>query len=416
MRILFIVPYVPTQIRVRPYNLLRTLRDRGHQVTLATLWTSDAERAELERLKSSSLNVLAARLSRSRALSNCLTVLPAKTPLQAAYCRHPDLLQALRALLRTESFDIIHVEHLRGVDYGLALKSEGIPIVWDSVDCISYLFEQAANHSHSRFGKWISRLELERTRRFEGWLLDQFPAVLVTSTIDKEALVRLAANLHPETERAHPDRIRVLSNGVDQRYFSPREGRIEPDTLVFSGKMSYHANVTMAMNLVRHILPVVWAERPGAKLTIVGQKPPASVRQLGKDPRVTVTGYVPDIRPYLQQATVAVVPSVYGAGIQNKVLEAMACGTPVVATERAIAALSLIPEQDILVANDTEGFAHQVLRLLGSPELCQTIGANGRDYVKKHHDWSQIGAKLEAIYEAVKTSEVSCTENSDVIL
>jgi polysaccharide biosynthesis protein PslH len=114
-----------------------------------------------------------------------------------------------------------------------------------------------------------------------------------------------------------------------------------------------------------------------------------------------VLGYVPDIRPYLQQATVAVVPAVYSAGIQNKELEAMTCGTPVVATERAISALNLKPEHDISVANEAEAFARQVLKLLANSNLRQTIGSRGLEHVRRYHAWPQVGANLEVIYRTV---------------
>jgi glycosyltransferase involved in cell wall biosynthesis len=373
--------------------------ERGHQVTLATLWSSEVEREQLASLENSGLKILAAPLPRLRSLRNCLGALPTSTPLQAVYCWQPGLREALERLLKTERYDVIHVEHLRGVHYGLALKDMGIPIVWDSVDCISHLFEQAAVRSRSQFGKWITRLELGRTRHYEGWLANQFQAVLVTSEVDKKALVQLAESNNPED--ANPNKINVLPNGVDQTYFTPNGQRPEAETLVFSGKMSYHANVTMGLYLVHEVMPYVWAERPNAKLVIVGQGPPASIQKLSQDPRVTVSGYVPDIRPYLQHATVAVVPAVYGAGIQNKVLEAMACGTPVVATESAVSALNLKPDHDLLVANKTEAFARQVLRLMDEPNLRQTIGANGLEYVRRYHAWPEIGANLETIYRSV---------------
>ncbi|MFQ5614638.1 MAG: glycosyltransferase, partial [Anaerolineae bacterium] len=398
MRILFIVPYTPTPIRVRPYNLLKTLVERGHRVTLATLWRGAAEQTALEALGKLGIDLLARPLPRRRSLANCLAALPSSTPLQAVYCWQPALQQALDRLPATEDFDVVHVEHLRGARYGLALRGRGVPIVWDSVDCISYLFEQAVAHSRSPFGKWITRLELNRTRRYEGRLVDQFDTVLVTSEIDRQALIQLEKIQNPKSKIQN---LLVLPNGVDLTYFTANGRQPEADTLVFSGKMSYHANVTMALHLVQDIMPCIWAERPAVKLTLAGQNPPPPVQALGQDPRVTVTGYVPDIRPYLQQAAVAVAPSVYGAGIQNKVLEAMACGLPVVATERAIAALGLQPGRDLLAASEPAAFAGQVLRLLADPDLRRTIGGNGRRYVQSHHAWPQMGARLEEIYREV---------------
>ena len=401
MRILFVVPYVPTRIRVRPHSLLKALVDRGHRVTLVTLWNNEAEREALAALVMPGLTIVAAPLPRLRSLANCLTALPTATPLQAVYCWQPRLGEMLERLLEVETFDVVHVEHLRGAHYGLLLKDRGLPVVWDSVDCISYLFEQATAYSRSLFGKWITRLELARTRCYEDWLLQQFQAVLVTSETDKQALIRLAPGCHQAGQALNSGKIKVLPNGVAQNGLTPNGPGPKAETLVLSGKMSYHANVTMALHLVQDIMPYIWAERPQVELTIAGQSPPAAVRQLAADGRVRVTGYVSELQTYLQEAAVAVVPAVYGAGIQNKILEAMACGTPVVAMERSIAALKLQPGQDILVAGDARHFAGQVLRLLADPGLGQTIGLNGYNYVKRYHNWSQIGADLEKIYQTV---------------
>lgn len=394
MRILFVVPYVPTQIRVRPYSLLRALLDQGHRVTLATLWNTEAEREFLATWEQMGVEILAEPLPRLQSMQNCLLALPTQTPLQAVYCWHPRFAQKLERLIGAEQFDVAHVEHLRGARYGLALKAWGLPVVWDSVDCISHLFAQAIVNSRSLFGKWVTRLELGRTRGHERRLVERFGTVLVTSEVDKQALLQLSA---PGTDSR--DKIKVLPNGVDQSYFAPNGLEREPETLVFSGKMSYHANVTMALHLVQDIMPQVWARRPTVKLTIVGQNPPPAVKKLEQNPQVTVTGYVPDMRPYLQQATVAVVPSAYGAGIQNKVLEAMACGTPVVATDRAVAALAAESGRDLLVAHDTQTFAAAVLDLLDDPARRARIGQAGRTFVETHHSWATITARLAAIYE-----------------
>ena len=120
--------------------------------------------------------------------------------------------------------------------------------------------------------------------------------------------------------------ITVLPNGVDLDYFCPSPEPRRPATVVISGKMSYHANVTAALHLVEGIMPLVWRERPGVKVTIVGANPPRPIRQLAQrfPGQVEVTGTVPDVRPYLRRASLAAAPVPYGAGIQNKVLEAMA--------------------------------------------------------------------------------------------
>ena len=133
--------------------------------------------------------------------------------------------------------------------------------------------------------------------------------------------------------------ISVIPNGVDLEYFRPLQLERQRFNLVFSGKMSYHANVATALYLYHQIMPLIWQHRPEATLTIVGSKPPKTIQALGNDPRVEVTGYVEDMRPYVGRAEVMLSPMVYSVGIQNKVLEAMALGTPVVAAAQAAAAL-----------------------------------------------------------------------------
>jgi len=431
MYILFLVPYVPTPIRTRPYNLTRGLAARGHRVTLATLWQDEEERAALERLEEEGIHIIAAYLPRGRSLWNCLRALPTRTPLQAVYCWQPALAPLLQHATRNTPYDIIHVEHLRGARYGLYLKSlisnpqSPIPVVWDSVDCISYLFEQAAARSGSLFGRWITRLELGRTRRYEGWLVGQFDQVLVTSGVDKVALEGLARSSESARQRSselarqrssesasipntqYP--ISVLPNGVALDYFTPSVEPRQPDTLVFTGKMSYHANITAALYLVEEIMPIVWAQRPQVRVWIVGKDPPRQLQSCTaeNDPRITVTGTVPDIRPYLRQATVSVVPLVYGAGSQFKVLEAMACGTPVVATPQAVSALDVVNGEHALVAEGPQAFAAAVLRLLDDAALRQALGQAGRRYVEQHHDWREIVERLEGIYKEAIVRERS---------
>jgi glycosyltransferase involved in cell wall biosynthesis len=227
-------------------------------------------------------------------------------------------------------------------------------------------------------------------------LLTQFDRVIVTSQADKEAFINLT------TSPTNNWPLSVLPNGVDLEYFSPGgDDQREPATLVISGKMSYHANVSMAMHLYQSILPLIWEHEREVKLWIVGKDPPPEIREIGKHPAITVTGTVDDIRPYLRRATVAVAPLTYGAGIQNKVLEAMGCATPVVTTPRAVPALSVNPGEDILVAQEPLEFAKKVLMLIKDPDTQREVGEAGRQYVERNHRWDKVARQLEGIYNEV---------------
>ncbi len=404
MRILFFVPYTPTPVRTRPYNLIRALVRKGHEVTVATLWTSEEECREIARLKNKGVPVISRFISHGHSLRNCVAAIPGKLPLQAVYSWHPKFTETLKRTLRESAFDVVHVEHLRGARYGLALKADLIgrkspPVVWDSVDCISHLFTQANRRSSDLKTRLITGVELPRTRRYEGRLVNKFDRVLVTSEADRSSLLELARSLRDSSHFPLVEtKVSLLSNGVDLEYFRMQNVPRETMTLVFSGKMSYHANVASAKFLLEQVMPLVWRQRPDVKVQIVGKDPPASIRALGRDRRVRVTGFVDDLRFYLQRATAAVIPLVYGAGIQNKVLEAMACGTPVIANGRATAALSCKSDRDLVVAGEASEFSQKILAVLESPTYRTSIGQAGREYVEKNHSWDAVASKLEQVY------------------
>ncbi|MBI5877779.1 MAG: glycosyltransferase [Chloroflexi bacterium] len=389
MRILFVTPYAPTVIRTRPYNFLCGLAQAGHRVTLATIWQDAADHESLGWLAAAGIELHAERLTRTRIARNVARAVFGRAPLQASFAWHPHLAAQLVRLVESRSFDVAHVEHLRGARYALALAPR-LPTVWDSVDCISALFAQAQQYSLTWRGRLMTTLELGRTRRFEAALVTRFHRVLVTSDADKRALDALASGLAPSPVRVVPNGVVLVTPAAGQ----PRQR----DTIVLSGKMSYHANITAALHFVREILPLIWAERPQTRLWIVGQSPPPAVLRLAADERITVTGAVPDMATYLSQATVAVCPVVYGAGVQNKVLEAMACATPVVSTGRGLGAVAASDGAEVLRADTPAEFARAVLRLLADDAQARRIGEAGRAYVERAHNWYASIAALEAIY------------------
>jgi glycosyltransferase involved in cell wall biosynthesis len=396
MKIAYVVPYVPNLIRTRPYNLIVHLAALGNEVTVFTLGSGQQDLKDVEVLRSKVKQVYYQEQPVWYSLWNGVKVLLSRRPLQTVYSWNLRLAKQLVSLLSVPgTFDVVHVEHLRGSLYGQYIKQHlpHIPVVWDSVDCISYLFKQASTHSTGGFGKFVTRFELGRTEYMEGKLVGEFDHVLVTSETDKNALLELAA---PASKVAP---ISVLSNGVDLEYFHPNpDGQREDETLVFSGKMSYHANISMVKYLVSEIMPRVWAKRPQVKLVIVGKDPTPEIRAFGTDPRIVVTGTVDDIRPFLWKATAAVVPLVYGAGIQNKVLEAMACETPVITTSKTLSSLHVTSGKDILVADSADEFSQTILTMLDNQVLRSKVGVGGGEYVREHHSWVAMAKQILGYY------------------
>lgn len=418
MNISLVFPYVPSRIRVRPFHLVQALEARNHRVTVYTLWSNEKEYEDVQMLRGFCYRVEAVHLPPKRSLLNVAKALLSKQPLQYVYSWSDEL--AARIRMNLPEMDVLHVEHLRGARYGIAAQANRIPcppIVWDSVDSISYLFEQALDASRSPFGTVVTRFELPRTKRYEAELVHHFGKVVVTSSLDRKTLIQLGKNAKGEKLGGETgsyslgqqfkgqqldDHIRIVPNGVDLNYFHVGGTERDPETIVYSGKMSYHANITAAMFLVEQVMPLVWNERPETKLVIVGKDPPQQIWKLGnREHRILITGEVPDIRPFLQQACVAALPIVYGAGCQNKVLEAMACATPVVTVPQAVSALQVEHGREVLLGKTSRDLCELILDLLDHPHRRKQIGEAGRYYVERFHDWGEVAAQMEDIYSEV---------------
>lgn len=387
-------------------------------MTVASLSSDDAEREVLEELTATGVAdaVVSEPLGRSRVLRNCAYAAFRGEPLQARYSWSPGLLARLSRWLATNECDIVHVEHLRGAAYGLALRRwlgrdgrRGV-VVWDAVDCISSLCRNAAALGPDARVRLVARAELSRTERFERHAVRQFDRIVVTAETDRRDLLALGP---AREEPALGQRLQVVSNGVDLKYFEPRQGPRLSRTLVMTAKMSYHANVAAAIWLVRDVMPLVWARYPDARLWIVGQHPPPAITRLGHvvhctspsaatvppEARVLITGRVDDLRPFLAECTAAIAPLRYCVGVQNKVLEAMASGTPVIVSREAAAGLRARAGADLLVAADTEDLNAAISRLFEADGSWRArLGASGRTYVERHHDWSQVTTQLLQLY------------------
>ncbi len=402
MRILFVAPYVLSAIRVRPYNFLRALARRGHTITLVCS-RGEEDDAALAELGSLCERVIGVRLSGRDMLRNALAALPGGLPLQAALNRDPRLLSAVAAEAR-RGYDVAHIEHLRGSALADALGQT--PVLLDAVDSISLLFERTLRSGPSAKSRAMAWVDLERTRRYEAAYTTRYGRVVVSSPEDAAALVELQRRYgHPEA----PAPV-VVANGVDLAYFAPLDLARPPATVVFSGKMGYHANEAAALFLVQEIMPLVWAQRPEVRVTIAGSSPPASVVALGRDPRVAVTGFLPDLRPAIAGATLAVCPLRYGVGIQTKVLEAMALATPVVAARQAARALAAVEGRDLLLAEHAGEYAEAIVRLLADPALAAQMGAAGRRYVEACHDWDKAAQTLERLYQEIALTPAGAHE------
>jgi len=394
LHVLFLASYAPSTERPRAYNILRGLA-RHFRVSLIAQVRSPEERRAVEAMKPHCDHAEAVPLGRARAWMNCLLHLPTPTPLRAAYFFNPAMKKAIARRLAAARYDLVHVEHLMAAHFAAGLR--GVLRSFDTIDSIARLQEKISRQARRPLDRLISLEELPKVRRYEPRLCRRFDCVLTSTELDRRAL-------------AAPN-VRVVPNGVDLDYYQPQQGGAgcqpvnvpsapprEPETILFYGRLSYVANADAIGYFLREVFPRIVSARPGVRLSIVGPSPPRAARRAASE-SIAVAGRVPDIRPHIQNARVVVCPIRFAVGTQNKILEPMAMGVPVVATSEAVAGMNVQPDRDLLVGDDPETFARQAVRLLRDDALRGLIARNALDYVRAHHDWRAIVDDLAAFYE-----------------
>ncbi|MEP7283599.1 MAG: TIGR03087 family PEP-CTERM/XrtA system glycosyltransferase, partial [Rubrivivax sp.] len=269
-----------------------------------------------------------------------------------------------------------------------------VPVLVDFVDVDSAKWTDYSS-AHRWPMSWLYRREGRQLLAYER----QVAARATQSFFVTEKEVSLFQGLAPECAT-----LRALGNGVDAEYFSPDSARPSPfagdeTPVVFTGAMDYWPNVDAVSWFATDVLPALRSRFPSLRLHVVGRQPPDSVRAL-QGVAVAVTGTVPDVRPYLQHAAAVVAPLRLARGVQNKVLEAMAMGRPVVAAAPCVEALDVVPGRDLLSAHSAADYADAIGRLLDSPKLASAIGASAREQVIRHYGWDARLSALDACLDA----------------
>jgi glycosyltransferase involved in cell wall biosynthesis len=237
------------------------------------------------------------------------------------------------------------------------------------------------------FSRLVYRIETPRVRRYEVEIADRFDEVWVVSSRDRDELL----------ERGAPASIRVIPNGVDPSWIAdarpaalPRPGRI-----LFVGHLAVPHNADAVRFFASEVMPLIRREEPRAEFVAAGKGAGGELRRLERRGWLTLPGFVPDLRRTLEEASVFVAPLRFAAGVQNKVLEAMAAGRPVVATPEVNAGIGAQPGQEIVLAGEPGSFAAETLALIRDPERAARLGSAGRALAEARFDWSALRARAE---------------------
>ncbi|HLX29161.1 MAG TPA: TIGR03087 family PEP-CTERM/XrtA system glycosyltransferase, partial [Casimicrobiaceae bacterium] len=340
MKILYVChrfPFPPRRGgKIRPFNMIRHL-SRHHDVTVASLVRSEKEADEGQGLRAHCAHFEMARVRESIQVARMIARLPTATPSSIGYFHSSTLARNIRRLIATESFDLIFV-HCSSVAHYVA-KVPSIRKILDFGDMDSQKWLAYARHKPFPLSVGY-RLEGIKLEAEEKRLARAFDLCTATTRAEWETLERYATGVATDW----------FPNGVDSDYFAPDGSDYDADTLCFVGRMDYYPNQACVRDFCREVFPRIRQARPHAKLVIVGAEPDPSIRALGELPGATVTGSVDDVRPYLRRSAAMVAPLGIARGTQNKILEAMAAGVPVITSSIAAGGVDAIAGTDLLVA------------------------------------------------------------------
>lgn len=404
MKILYVchrIPYPPNKgDKIRSFNEIKYL-SKNHDLYLAFLVDDPADVKHVDALRDYCVELAWEQFSPRQNKIKAAPHMFIGRPLSLPYFYSPQIQHAIDAWATRHSFDAVICFSGPMAEYvfkckALKGRSAASPMkrIMDFCDVDSDKWGQYAGEAKFPMNL-VYGLEQKRLLAYEARVNRAFDhSVFVT---ENEA--QLFRDLVPAARN-----LEVVGNGVDFDYFSPlHKGAaccaptMENTDLVFTGAMDYHANVDAVMWFCREILPVIREAGIGADFCIVGGKPTAEVQALARIPGVQVTGFVEDIRPWYMRAAVSVIPLRLARGVQNKVLEAMAMGCPVVTTRKAAEGVGAKNGEHLLVADDPGAFAAAAIDLYRDPAARRQLGETGRAFVREHFDWRRNMEKLEQL-------------------
>jgi sugar transferase (PEP-CTERM/EpsH1 system associated) len=393
VKILFLsqrVPYPPNRgDKITTWRLVERMK-RAHDVRVVAFAHGDGDEEAAQSLRSKGIPTTTVRYHDKWKKLASLPLLATRTPLTLGVYGS----RALQA----------HVDReIEGCDMAYAYSSSmgaflekhaGLPRVMHFGELDSDKWRQYAERG--RFpSSWVYARE-QRT-------LLEFERRIARSFTDSVLCTPLEQSIFREQIGAQVPSI-VLRNGVDLQQFAPRSSASEPGLIVFTGVMNYFPNADGCIWFAEEILPLIRARVPDARFAVVGAHPTPAVERLARLPGVTVTGFVDDTRDWLGRASVAVAPLRIARGIQNKVLEAMAMGLPVVGTTCATQGVEGRDERDYLVRDDASSFADAVIGLLGDAARARDLGARARAFVEANYDWEVVFRPLDELLERCRAA------------
>jgi sugar transferase (PEP-CTERM/EpsH1 system associated) len=387
LNILFVAnrfPYPPFRgDKLKIYNLTRRLA-KSHKLYLVTFYEDRDELNDLHHLQDIFEEIELVYLPKWRSILNGIPALFSSTPLQVAYFRSAKMHRMVKKALDSYDIDVVHTQHLRMSQY---TKSLDLPKILDLPDAFSLYFKRRNETERPFINRLVDSLEIGRLVKAEK-VIKQYDKTLVCSREDKTYLEKLH----------QADNLDLLLNGVDLETFDVGDGHdySHNQTILFTGNMDYAPNVDAVQYFSKEMWPEIYESYPNSTFVIAGQRPVDAVKDLGKLDGVKVTGFVPDIQDMYREASLVVAPLRFGAGTQNKVLEAMAMGVPTVCTHIGFEGLQVNSGEGVVLAKEEDQFILEVKSLLQAEEIRKRVGEQGLKIARSRFSWNRIAENLES--------------------
>ena len=393
LRVLYVLPQLPYPPdrggKIVQYYLIRHILER-HSVRVAALVHHESDEEHAESFRKICPHLYTFPAAGRWSVPRLAKAVFSSKPYKAHRFYSPEMAAFVQDCVRDGSVDVIHCQNFYTAQYVTGQEPCGRVLYKENFE--SLLLKRFVEESgHPALLRLAARSQVSRTQRYEVEVCSRFDRVLMISDADRERFAQYSP----------PAPLDVLPPGVDLEHLTPSTEPPIAGRVVFTGSMDYFPNVDAVRFFCEEVWPGVRREVPGAEFYIVGQRPEEAVQQWqGKD-GITVTGRVEDVRPYLAEASVYVVPLRAGGGVRLKILEAMAMGKATVSTSVGAEGLGVRAGENIVLADNAEAMTREVVALLKSSEKRQALEWQARRFAEKHGGWDRVGSRLEEIYREV---------------
>ena len=388
MKILYVChrfPFPPKRGgKIRPFNMIRHLAQSGHEVTVCSLARSAEEAKEAQGIGQHCASFEMGHVKEPVQVARMIVRLPIITPSSMGYFYSTELNGRIQKLLKSQSWDLIFV-HCSSVAQYVENVTD-VPKILDFGDMDSQKWIEYANYKPFPLSLGY-RFEGAKMLAAEKRLTNHFDLCTATTRAEWETLNSYGQKVDTDW----------FPNGVDADFFCPTTDAYDPQTISFIGRMDYYPNQECMTRFCEQTWPLLKLRKPNLKLLIVGADPSPEMIKLGQLPGVTVTGSVPDVRPYIRGSALMVAPLNIARGTQNKILEAMAMGVPVVTSAIAAGGVDAESVTHFLVADSPQDYAHAILSIIDSPSERERLAVSGRARMLSHHAWPKSMQRLDTV-------------------